>query len=111
MGRNEHLGELEGLVMAAVVRTSPKANGAAVYQEIEERAGRDPGVAGVHVTLRRLQAKGLLSSGTGTASSRGGRPRRYYSPTQEGLKALREFSSMWTRVLDGLVIPDPESTP
>lgn len=105
MGKGEHLGELEGLVMAAVLRTAPGANGAAVYQEIEERARRDPGVSGVHVTLRRLEAKGYLTSQTGSRSEKGGRPRRFYVLTEEGMAELHEFRSMWSRVLDDLEIP------
>ena len=106
MGKGEHLGELEGLVMAAVIRTSPEANGSAVYREIEERARRDPGISGVHVTLRRLESKGYLTSETGSRSSKGGRPRRYYAATEPGLAAFREFRAMWSRVLDDLIVPD-----
>ena len=109
VGKSDHLGELEGLVMSAVLRTTPVANGVAVYREIEERARRDPGISGVHVTLRRLESKGYLTSVTASRSKQGGRPRRFYAPTPAGLQALRECADMWTRVLDGLTIPEPAS--
>ncbi len=109
MGRGEYLGEFEALVLTAVIRPGERANGTAVYREIGERSGRDPSLPSVHVTLRRLEEKGLLTSDTGDPSPRGGRPRRYYKPTADGVRSLREFQEMWHRVWSGLDLPDPEA--
>lgn len=106
MGRGNHLGELEALVLAAVVRVGARANGVAVYEEIAKRAGRDPTLPAIHVTLRRLEEKGLLTSSVGSRSSKGGRPRRFYAATHAGVSALRAFRDMWRRVLRGLEIPE-----
>ena len=111
MGRGEHLGELEALILTAVMRVGDGANGTAVYEEIEAKAGRDASLPAVHVTLRRLEEKGLLASDVGEPSPRGGRPRRYYRPTPEGVRALGEFQAMWRRVWTGLELPDPEALP
>ena len=109
MGRGEHLGELEALILAAVVRVGQRANGTAVYQEIEARSGRDPSLPAVHVTLRRLEEKGLLTSEVGESSRRGGRPRRFYRPTPDGVRALQDFREMWRSVWSGLELPDREA--
>jgi DNA-binding PadR family transcriptional regulator len=109
MGRGEHLGELEALVLAAVVRVREQANGTAVYQEIEARSGREVSLPAIHVTLRRLEEKGLLTSEVGEPSPRGGRPRRFYRPTPEGVRSLKEFRTMWRSVWKGLELPDPET--
>jgi DNA-binding PadR family transcriptional regulator len=109
VARGEHLGELEALVLTAVMRVRRRANGTAVYQEIEARSGRDPSLPAVHVTLRRLEEKGFLVSEVGESSSRGGRPRRFYRPTPEGVRALQEFRDMWRNVWKGLELPDPEA--
>lgn len=109
MGRGDHLGELEALVLTAVVRVGQRANGTAVYREIEARSGRDASLPAIHVTLRRLEEKGLLGSDVGEPSPRGGRPRRYYQPTPDGVRALREFREMWRKVWTGLELPDPET--
>lgn len=109
MGRGEHLGELEALVVAAVVRVGERANGTEVYREIESRCGREPSLPAVHVTLRRLEQKGLLVSTQGSVSRRGGRPRRYYRPTSRGLAALRAFRAMWDSVWTGLDLPETEA--
>ena len=111
MGRGEHLGELEALVLTAVMHAGRAANGTAVYREIEERSGREPSLPSVHVTLRRLEEKGLLVSDTGDPSPRGGRPRRYYRPTPAGVRSLRRFQDMWRKVWSGLDLPDPDSLP
>jgi PadR family transcriptional regulator, regulatory protein PadR len=109
MSRGDHLGEFEALVLTAVMRVGQGANGTAVYGEIEGRSGRDPSLPAVHVTLRRLEEKGLLASDMGASSSRGGRPRRFYRPTPDGVRALQEFRDMWRRVWQGLELPDPEA--
>lgn len=109
MSRGEHLGEFEALVLTAVVRVGADANGTAVYEEIAARAGRDPSLPAVHVTLRRLEEKGLLTSSLGETSARGGRPPRFYSATPEGVRSLHGFRDMWQRVWRGLELPDPEA--
>jgi DNA-binding PadR family transcriptional regulator len=109
MGRGEHLGELEALVLTAVMRVRDDANGTAVYEEIEERSGREVSLPAIHVTLRRLEEKGLLESELGDTSARGGRPRRFYRLTSDGVRSLREFRAMWRNLWRGLDLPDPEA--
>lgn len=109
MARGDHLGELEALVLTGVVHVGKRANGTAVYQEIEERSGRDASLPSVHVTLRRLEEKGLLTSEVGEPSPRGGRPRRFYRATPDGVRALQEFRTMWLKAWKGLELPDPEA--
>lgn len=109
MGQGEHLGELEALVLTAVIRVGRKANGKAVYQELEEQTGREASLPAVHVTLRRLEGKGLLASDVGKPSPRGGRPQRFYRPTPDGVRALRAFRTMWRNVWKGLELPEPET--
>lgn len=110
MSRGDHLGEFEALVLTSVLRVGRReANGTAVYEEIEARSGRDLSLPAVHVTLRRLEEKGLLLSDVGESSRRGGRPRRFYRPTPEGVRVLQEFREMWSKVWSGLELPDPEA--
>ena len=106
MSHVDHLGEFEALVLAAVLRAGSQANGTAVYQEIADRVDRDVSLPSVHVTLRRLDEKGLLASEVGTPSERGGRPRRYYRATPAGVEALRTFRDTWRKVWRGLELPE-----
>jgi PadR family transcriptional regulator, regulatory protein PadR len=108
LGRGDHLGEFEALVLTAVLRVGAHANGTAVYEEIESRSGRAVSLPAVHVTLRRLEEKGLLTSDPGGSTPQGGRPRRFYRPSPEGVRAVQEFRAMWQRVWRGLDLSDPE---
>ena len=108
VGKGDRLGELEAMALAAVLHAGDEANGAAVYRELTKRGGRDPGVASIHVTLRRLEEKGLLASSVGTPSPKGGRPRRFYSPTPAGLLALATFRRMWEGLLTNLPLRGTE---
>src|SRR5687768_10396868 len=108
MGHGEHLGEFEALILAAAVRVGDGANGTAIYTEVETRSGRTASLPAVHVTLRRLEDKGLLKSTVGDSSTRGGRPQRFYTPTPHGLRALRDFRDMWSRVWKGMDLPAAE---
>ena len=105
MGKGKGPGDLEALALAAVLRVGEEANGRAVYDEIRERTGRDPTLAGVHVTLRRLEKKGWVRSRLGTVSAKGGRPRRFYALTDEGVRVLSAFRAAWDQVWEGLVLP------
>ena len=93
MGRYA-LGELEHLILVAVVRLGDDAYGAAVIEEIEEQTGRDVSHAGAYIAMQRLERKGLIDGRTEEpAESRSGRARRYFTATEEGLQRLRESAA------------------
>jgi len=99
------LPEFELYVMLAIARLGPDAYGARVRQEIETRTGRPVSIGALYATLARLDAKGLVTLRTVTASARQrGRVRRYCRLTAAGTKALRHSASMLTRMMDGLQI-------
>lgn len=110
MSSESRLGEFEALVLAAVIRADDRANGVAVYEHAVEAAGPDVSLAAVHVTLRRLEEKGLLTSKIGTSSERGGRPRRFYQATTPGVRALTAFRDLWRRTFRGLALPDESAS-
>lgn len=111
MGRSG-LGELETIVLATVYRLGADATGTEAYEDLLERTGRDPTVPAIHVTLRRLEEKGLLRSRLGSVSPRGGRRQRHFEVTAEGRTALAGSRTLWDRVFDGLGLPDTaESEP
>ncbi len=99
----ETLGGFEKLLLLAVLRLDDGAYGAAIVQELEDRTRRDVSQGAVYVTLRRLAARGLLTSRSGEPTpERGGRPRRYYSVPTAGRTALREARDEWNALLDGI---------
>lgn len=103
MSKGDYLGEFEQLVLLALLRLGKGAYGMAVRREIAERTGRDVAIGAVYATLDRLEAKGLVTSAEAEgAAERGGRARRFFSVTGEGLRALRQSQEALARMSDGL---------
>lgn len=100
MGKGSHLGDLEELVLLAVRRLGDQADGGAVRKELADRAARKVSVSTVYVTLMRLEEKGYARSWKGEPTGeRGGKARRLYELTPEGLQVLEHVravrDSMW----------------
>jgi PadR family transcriptional regulator, regulatory protein PadR len=88
----EYLGEFEELVLTMVGVLQEEAYGNAIVNEIKDRLGRDSNLSAVHVTLYRLEDKGLVKSSMGGATStRGGRRKRIFSITNAGLAMLKSM--------------------
>lgn len=88
----EYLGEFEELVLTMVGVLQEEAYGNAIVTEIKERVGRDVNLSAVHVTLYRLEDKGLVKSRMGGATNaRGGRRKRMFKITNAGLSMLRSL--------------------
>ena len=86
----EYLGEFEELVLTMVGILQDEAYGNAIVSEIRNRVGREVNLSAVHVTLYRLEDKGLVKSMMGGATqTRGGRRKRIFQVTNAGLATLR----------------------
>jgi PadR family transcriptional regulator, regulatory protein PadR len=91
----EYLGEFEELVLMMVGILQEDAYGNAVVELIKERVGREVNLSAVHVTLYRLEDKGLVKSEMGGATqSRGGRRKRIFKITNAGLAMLQTMKEM-----------------
>ncbi len=87
-----YLGEFEELVLMMVGILGEDAYGNAIVEEIERQIGRQVNLSSVHVTLYRLEDKGLVRSEMGGATAtRGGRRKRYFKISNAGLSVLREL--------------------
>jgi PadR family transcriptional regulator, regulatory protein PadR len=86
----EFLGEFEELILTMVAALKEDAYGAAISEEIETRLKRDVNLSAVHVTLYRLEDKGLIKSSLGGGTNeRGGRRKRIFTITSAGMAMLR----------------------
>lgn len=84
------LGEFEELVLLAVCILDGDAYGITVKKEVEKHTRRATLLGAVHITLYRLQDKGLLNSELGGASEkRGNRRKRLFRVTKKGMGLLR----------------------
>lgn len=110
MGRS-YLGEFEELVLLTVAHWQGGAYGAALLQDIQTRTGRTVILSAVHVVLYRLEAKGLVVSAVGGATAeRGGRRKRLYSVTADGIRTLSEIrqlrEELW-QLIPKSILPSP----
>lgn len=91
MSEHTYLGGLELTVMLALLRLGEDAYGVPISREIERQAGREVALGSVYAALERLQRKGLVSSHLGEpTAARGGRAKRYFCATSQGLREARE---------------------
>jgi PadR family transcriptional regulator, regulatory protein PadR len=89
--KRESLGELEELVLLTVGSLAGQAYAVTILEEIAEQAGRKPDVTAIHSVLRRLEAKGFVTSSMGGATAdRGGRRKRFFTLTVAGRKVIDE---------------------
>lgn len=83
------LGEFEEVVMLTVGILYREAYGVSIKKEIETRLSRKVSVGALQSALRRLEQKGYLKSYEGESTQeRAGRPKRYFTITAYGKKAL-----------------------
>jgi PadR family transcriptional regulator, regulatory protein PadR len=97
------LGELEHLILLAILRVGANAYGAAVIGEIEDVTRRDVSHAAVYIALQRMEAKGLLTSRSARGTTeRGGRAKSTFAVTAAGRARLRESASALFTMWEGL---------
>jgi DNA-binding PadR family transcriptional regulator len=86
----QSLGELEQILLLALLRLDGESYGAAVRAEILERTGRSVTPGAIYPTLDRLEGRGLLRSRIGPPTAeRGGRSKRLFKLTSAGLREVR----------------------
>ncbi len=101
--RRAYLGEFELMVLLALIRLGEDAYGVPIAREIEERSGREAALGSVYAALERMQAKGLVTSRLGERTAeRGGRAKRYFRVTTQGMRAVRETQRALTSLWRGL---------
>ncbi len=103
MTKGRFLGEFEQVVLLAVARQDGRGYGVSIRQEIERRTGRGVTIGSVYATLERLETKSLVESRLGDpAPVRGGRARRYFELSREGVRALAATREMMANLWDGV---------
>jgi DNA-binding PadR family transcriptional regulator len=106
------LGELEHLILLAILRLRDEAYGLSVARELQAQAQRPLSRGALYTSLERLELKGLLRWRLETGGpERQGLPKRVYSVTPRGLAAVRashrRLHRMWHGLDDLLKEPTP----
>ncbi len=102
MGKGDHLGEFEHLVMLALLRLKGTAYGMRVRREIQSRTERSVAIGSVYATLDRLEHKGYVVARAGLEE--GSRARKYFRLTPDGAQALLRKQEAIQRMTEGLLV-------
>jgi PadR family transcriptional regulator, regulatory protein PadR len=103
MPDRNYLGEFEHIIVLALLRLEDRAYGVTVRQEIELRTKREVSIGAVYATLDRLEKKGYVTSNRGDPTpERGGRSKRFFRVTADGLKAVNRTMRALQSMTDGL---------
>ena len=103
MKQSTSLGEFEQVVLLAILRLDEAAYGVTIRSEIATCTGRDPAPGALYTTLDRMEEKGIVRSWLGESTpQRGGRAKRHFALTKNGLSALVNAQRAYRTLLDGL---------
>jgi len=100
MREYSYLGEFELMVLLTVIRLGDQAYGVPLAKELAITRRRDVALGSVYAALDRLEVKGLVASTLGESTpQRGGRAKRYFRVTKQGLRSIhatrKVLSSLW----------------
>jgi DNA-binding PadR family transcriptional regulator len=94
-----YLGELELMLLLAVIHLRDDAYGVPIARELEKLRGREVSAGSVYASLERLEAKGLVVSSIGDPTpERGGKAKRYFRITRQGLEQVHETRRVLTHL-------------
>lgn len=87
--KDQSIGEFEELVLLMVAALHDEAYGVSILENLETRQNKKVNISAIHVTLKRLEDKGLVVSRFGgITNDRGGRRKKFYVITALGKKLL-----------------------
>lgn len=94
------LSRTEELLLNCILRLEEEAYTFMIREKLKEITGKTWAFGAIFISLDRLERKGYVHSHLGDETpERGGRRKRFYSVSKEGLKALAEIrkidQSMW----------------
>lgn len=103
MKGRDYLGEFEHIVLLAVLRLDEQAYGVTIRREIEARTKREVSIGAIYATLDRLEGKGHVRSRVGDPTpERGGRSKRFFRITAQGISAVNRTHRALRSLTEGL---------
>ncbi len=102
MGKAGLLGELEQLLLLAVLRLNGNSYAVPILDEVHSKTGLNISRGSVYVTLDRLEQKGCLESWfSDPTPERGGKAKRFFRLTPLGADALRRSRHALLKMWEG----------
>lgn len=98
------------LLLAIHTLGDEEVYGVPICRELERHRARSVSMGSVYAALERLEGKGLIISRLGeSVPERGGKARRYFRLTKQGLDQVQETRRVLTRMWQAIPEPDTSS--
>jgi DNA-binding PadR family transcriptional regulator len=96
----KYLSRPEEMILLALSRLKDDAYGVSIRKLVQEWTGKYWSIGAVYVPLERLERKGFVTSAASAPTpERGGRKKRIFTITPEGIRELEKIrrvnSAMW----------------
>jgi DNA-binding PadR family transcriptional regulator len=102
-GDLSNLGELEHLILLAVLRLDGNGYAVNIREELDVQAGRSISLGAIYVTLDRLERKGLVRSRLADPTpERGGKSKRFYAIEPRAVQLLTDTRTALMNLWRGL---------
>ena len=100
---NHNLGNLEETILLIVMADKEDSYGFSVALRYTELFGKSISISAVHSVLSRLENKGFIKSFMGGATDeRGGRRKRIFEITQNGIRVVRQMKEDRVKLWDAI---------
>lgn len=99
--RKAALGELESLILLAILRLGDDASAKKIRDEVADPGGRELTRGATYATLNRLERKDFVEVHTKEPDD-GGRAKHHFTLTEQGLTTLRTAQTNLARMRAGL---------
>src|SRR5260221_4024042 len=100
----KRLGRFERDILVVIAQLRGEGYSVNIAEKAEQLTGRSISLGAVYATVDRLEKKGLVRSRLSEATpERGGKPKRYYSITAPGERALAETRAADAKILGAVV--------
>jgi len=104
---NKYLSRPEEIILLAVMKLNDNAYGVSIRKMVQELTGKYWSIGAVYVPLERLEQKGYVKSfSSEPLPERGGRRKRLFRITLEGIKELEKIRRV-NQVIWEYYSPDP----
>lgn len=105
MPERSYLGEFELMLLLAVIHLGEEAYGVPISRELDRHREKAVAIGSVYAALERLETKGLITSMLGDPTpERGGKAKRFFRITKEGLRQVHEtrrvLTNLWHSIPD-----------
>ncbi len=99
----------EELIMLSILQLKEKAYLVSILEHLNDTTSRNFLLTAIHVPLTRLEKKGFIESAFGeSTATRGGRRKKIYRLTKEGITVMREHKTlndtMWSDLTEILSV-------